>query len=133
MRKLRLLLFPILGAAFLILLAGVFLGRRSVGGLVLSTGHPPAPAAETTLPRRESPLPADEGERLDLNTATLEELMTLPGIGQTRAERILAYRAAHGPFASTAELLGVEGIGEGIYSGLRDLVFVEDGNENPDH
>ncbi len=88
--------------------------------------------AEQPLPGQRSAAPAQDG-RIDLNTATLEELMTLPNIGQTRGQRILDYRAANGPFRSTAELMNVYGIGEGIYAGLRDLVYVEEADEDTDH
>ena len=65
-------------------------------------------------------------EPLDLNTATKEELMALPGVGEVLAERILAYRAEHGPFTKTEELMNVSGIGEKTYAALRELVTVKE-------
>lgn len=50
---------------------------------------------------------------VDLNSASVEELMLLPGIGEVLAERIVAYRREHGPFTSVEGLLAVPGIGEG--------------------
>ncbi|RAZ45836.1 helix-hairpin-helix domain-containing protein, partial [Klebsiella oxytoca] len=64
-------------------------------------------------------LPADA---VDVNTAGLEELMTLPGIGEVRAQAILVYRAEHGPFRYPEELIRVKGIGEGILSGILDQI-----------
>lgn len=51
------------------------------------------------------------GEPVNINTATAEQLQTLPGIGPALAQRILSYRAENGPFASVAELTKIEGIG----------------------
>ena len=65
------------------------------------------------------------GEHLvDINTAGLEELDTLPGIGPARAQAILDYREEHGPFRYVEELVYVDGIGEGILADLMDLVTV---------
>ena len=65
------------------------------------------------------------GEHLvDINTAGLEELDTLPGIGPARAQAILNYREEHGPFRYVEELVYVDGIGEGILADLMDLVTV---------
>ena len=70
-------------------------------------------------PPEAASLPADA---VDVNTAGLEELMTLPGIGEVRAQAILDYRAEHGPFRYPEELIRVKGIGEGILSGILDQI-----------
>ncbi len=57
---------------------------------------------------------------VNINTAGLEELMTLPGIGESRARAILDYRAEHGPFVHPEDLIRVTGIGENILAGLID-------------
>lgn len=62
--------------------------------------------------------------RVNLNTATLEELDGLPGIGPTLATRIIQYRAQNGPFNALEELLNVSGIGEKKLADLKDLVTV---------
>ena len=62
------------------------------------------------------------GAKINLNTAGVDELMTLPGIGEKRAEDIIAYRQANGPFRIPEELTEVPGIGEGILEGLIDYV-----------
>lgn len=65
----------------------------------------------------------DDGDGLvDINTADVAALTSLPGIGETRAERIVAYRKAHGAFADKSELKNVSGIGESIYEGLEDYI-----------
>jgi competence protein ComEA len=60
---------------------------------------------------------------VDLNSATLEQLDALPGIGPTTAQKILDYRQAHGPFHSVAELDAVPGIGQGRIEQLKGLVI----------
>ena len=62
---------------------------------------------------------------------TMEELTALPGIGQVLAERIIAYREAHGGFQTVEELMEVDGIGEKKLSELRDRVTVGEENKNP--
>ncbi|HEY8108541.1 MAG TPA: ComEA family DNA-binding protein [Patescibacteria group bacterium] len=61
---------------------------------------------------------------VDLNTADIEELDTLPGVGEATAEKIIDYREAFGPFGSVDDLLEVSGIGEAKLEKLRDKVTV---------
>jgi competence protein ComEA len=60
---------------------------------------------------------------LDLNSATLEQLEALPGVGPVTAQKILDYRQAHGAFHSVAELEGVPGIGPAHMAQLKGLVI----------
>ena len=66
---------------------------------------------------------ADTGP-IDLNTATVDQLDALPGIGPSTAEAIIAYRQEHGRFRSVDELLEVRGIGPSKLENLRDKVRV---------
>lgn len=133
MQNFRKLLYPALTLCFLLGLFGFYLGRRSVEGLRLTTQR----TAPTETQGRALPAEASEPDsaptRIELNTATLEELMTLPGIGEVRAARILAYRENNGPFRQAAELMNVSGIGEATFAKLRDYVYVEDDHENSDY
>ncbi len=68
--------------------------------------------------------PAVPAAPVNLNTATLEELDTLPGIGPTTAQAIIDHRTEHGPFTSVDQLLDVRGIGDAKLAELRDRVTV---------
>ena len=59
-----------------------------------------------------------------VNSANVQELIALPGVGTVLAERIVAHRDAHGPFESVEDLLDVSGIGEAKLANLRDLIRV---------
>lgn len=72
----------------------------------------------------DEPVVPDAEHPLDLNSAAEEELALLPGIGETLAGRIAAYREEHGPFSAPEDLLLVEGIGEKTLAGFRDRVTV---------
>jgi competence protein ComEA len=63
--------------------------------------------------------------RLNINTASAQELESLPGLGPVTAQKIIEYRETHGPFARPEDLLIVEGIGEKTYRPLADLIRTE--------
>ncbi len=84
-----------------------------------------APIVKTAAtPRANTPV-ATQIVKLNLNTATLEELDALPGIGPTLAQRILDYRKQVGGFKSVAEIKAVRGIGDTLYEELKEMIFVE--------
>lgn len=64
--------------------------------------------------------------RIDLNAATAPDLEALPGIGAALAARIVADRAARGPFRDAGDLARVPGVGEGLAAQLRPLVTCGD-------
>lgn len=63
---------------------------------------------------------------VNINIATEEELIAVEGIGPTLAQRIVAYREEHGPFASIEELDNVKGIGMSLIENIRYLICTED-------
>ena len=67
---------------------------------------------------------ADEPQRVNLNSASAQELTSLRGIGDKTAEAIVAYRESHGPFKSVEQLVEVKGIGEKLMASLREQVTV---------
>ncbi len=62
--------------------------------------------------------------KVNLNTASREELMSLPGIGEAKADAILAYRSEYGPFSSIEEIQNISGIKSGVFSKIQDLITV---------
>ena len=65
-----------------------------------------------------------EDKRVNLNTATLEELDALPGVGPSTAKNIIAYREAHGGFAAPEEIMNVKRIGEKTFEKLKEFIKV---------
>lgn len=73
---------------------------------------------------------ADEGNgnrpgRININTATKRELCSIPGVGETRAAAIIAYRESHGGFEKPEDIMKVNGIKEGMYGKIKDSISVE--------
>lgn len=138
--------------AFAAFTAGYFLGQHSNGpdinisGIPLPT-QPSTPATASTSPTSPShastpvheatdpsdvpateptsqPTEPDVTFPLDINTATLEQLQLLPGIGPVLAQRIIDYRNEIGGFTCVEELDEVKGIGQKILEKLLDLITV---------
>jgi competence protein ComEA len=68
---------------------------------------------------------AQDAAKVNINTATVEELTELQGIGTRYAQRIVAYREANGPFTAVDDLLDVKGIGSKILENNRERLMVE--------
>jgi len=81
----------------------------------------PAVTIPTTVPLDKAVSPA---ERVNINTASVEELEALPRIGPALAQRIVDYRAEHGPFQRVDDLVQVKGIGSALLEILRPYVTV---------
>ena len=63
-------------------------------------------------------------EKININTATLEELQTLSGIGESKAKAIIEYREENGNFSKPEDILNVSGIGESVYEKIKDNITV---------
>ena len=109
-------------------------GYASSGSVKELSTEAPATPTEGALPQptvEASPVPDITGQpkttagKVNINKAGLEELMSLPYIGEVKARAILDYRNTHGPFKSIDELENIKGIGPKTLEKLRPLVTVE--------
>ncbi len=111
-----------LTAAFALVTGGWFLRERAAPvpyQVQVSQSAPAASESVRGFPEAESrPETLLEGEVIDVNTADVYDLQRLPGIGEKRAQAIVASREEHGPFQTLEELTKVPGIGEGVLAGL---------------
>jgi competence protein ComEA len=112
-------------------LSGLNLARRLVDGEQIAVGVPPAPDAAGRPPAGSAagagPAgagPAAPAGKVDLNTATVAQLDTLPGVGPVTAQHIVEWRTRNGRFARVDQLREIDGIGERRFQQLRDLVTV---------
>lgn len=82
------------------------------------------PSAEGPGEGEESAGGAADDGKVSLNTASKEELMTLPGIGEVKAEAILRYREEKGGFTSVEQLKDIEGIKDGVFNKVKDQLKI---------
>lgn len=78
----------------------------------------PGSGDETSTPSPSS------GDRININTATVSELDSLPGIGPSLAQRIIDYRTQNGAFSTIEEIMEVSGIGPATFENIKDLITV---------
>ena len=106
-------------------LSTVNLARRLRDGELVVILALPTPGSTPVLPADgadNSTLAEDRRARININTATAEELEALPSVGEVIAARIIAYREQNGPFRSVDDLIHVQGISDQTIDEFRDLV-----------
>ncbi|MFJ8104657.1 helix-hairpin-helix domain-containing protein [Streptomyces sp. NPDC096132] len=101
---------------------GLNRARFLVDGEQVVVGGPAPPSAGGAAAPAGSGTAAGPSAPVSLNTATVDQLDTLPGVGPVLAQHIVDYRTQHGGFRSVDELREVNGIGERRYADLRNLV-----------
>ena len=88
-------------------------------------------APKSTAAKNPQAAPPTASAPLNINTATLAQLETLPGLGRTVAERIVEYRDKNGNFKKVEDLMNVKGIGEKSFLKLKPLVAVAVKGDKP--
>ena len=77
---------------------------------------------DACIPKEFIEQSSSEDTKVSLNEATLEQLMTLSGIGESKAQAIISYREQHGEFKEIEELMQVSGIGESVFEQIKDHI-----------
>ena len=90
--------------------------------------HVPHKEEEHTLPvisAGQSSISGDRDGLVDINSATLAQLESLPGLGPTLAQSVIEYREMNGPFKELDEIMEVPGIGPGKFESIKDLISIK--------
>ena len=101
--------------------AGFFIGRE-YGSSKIYIDSSIQRSVPIEISEEIAPSEYENDGRIDINTADKNALQTLPGIGETLAERIIEYRAENGAFSAPDDIMNVEGIGEAKYTAIKDLI-----------
>lgn len=131
MKKPQWILIGITGA-FLCLVLGIFVGRNLTNNYI-SVGNLGNSNAEvgSTVDSNDNNEELNQSDsenkdgRININTATAEQLTLLPGIGDVIAQRIIDYRTTSGPFRSVDDLLNISGIGEAKLAQIKPYAKVD--------
>ena len=105
-----------LSLLFVITLLGIFVYRQSNPSSISLHSNDAQIVADKDLPIVDG--------KININTASAEDFMLLPGIGQTLAKRIIDYREKYGPFSQLDDLKKVSGIGETRFNALLEYITV---------
>lgn len=127
MKKQSFPILIILTALFAAFTLGFFLGENHASeGITLSipVSMQTVPTETTAVKTEETLLSPVIVFPIDITRAGKEEFMALPGIGETLAERIIAYRNTHGNFSRPEDLLNVEGMGKKRFEEILDLIII---------
>ncbi len=122
MKKYQLILMGVTGV-FLCLLLGIFIGRNLTGAYI------PVDKLISESTDADGNIVTHDG-KIDINSTSIQQLQLLPGVGETIAQRIIAYREEHGDFTCPEDLMKVSGIGQSKFEQMKPYIKVtEDAGE----
>lgn len=99
------------------------MGFDIFGGMDADSGN--ASGSDNSPGAGQNGIGAGETGKIDLNSAGLSQLMTLPGIGETKAQSIIDYRERNGKFKSIEDVMKVDGIKDGLFQKIKDSITVD--------
>jgi competence protein ComEA len=104
---------------FICVLIGVFIGRNFTHNYIPVDNALQSPTQESTTSTQNN-----DG-KINLNTATEQQLMLLPGVGETTAKKIIEYRTENNGFTTVEDIMNVSGIGEKKFEQMKPYIKVE--------
>ena len=113
--RIFIIIFCIATAAYLVVCAAIFISTNSNEQNAYVSSKP-VTYADDLLPEPE--------KKININTATHDELTEIVGIGDVTADRIIEYREKNGGFLSTDEIMKVSGIGKTLYNKIKELIEI---------
>lgn len=122
MKKCSAYIFLSIMAAFICVLLGFYVGRSSNQFFFTGTTTSDSFFLADTAPS----LPPEQVGKVNINSASAEELMLLPGIGEVLANRIIQEREENGRFNNVDEIVRVSGIGEATLNNIKNYITAED-------